>query len=117
MTFLRTVVILLGYRGLGAFRYTWTGEFLDREAWARAILSKGAYGSVLGMAERLIKNANGRPPTELVERASQGHRPNSPSYSRRGPQDPGLGVELRGVCMDAKATCGRLRLLPKSLGT
>jgi hypothetical protein len=99
-------VILLGYRGLGAFRYTWTGEFLDREAWHEAILSKGAYGSVLGMAERLIKNANGRPPTELVERLVKAIDRIAPAIVDEDLKTRAWALKLRGVCMDAQ---GNLR--------
>jgi hypothetical protein len=56
-------VIRLGYRRLGTFRYTWAGEFLDREAWQEAQLANGDCGSALAMAEHLIKTANGKPPS------------------------------------------------------
>ena len=36
--------IRLGYRGMGTFRYTWAGEFLDRDVWQEAQLANGGYG-------------------------------------------------------------------------
>jgi hypothetical protein len=89
-------VIRLGYRQLGAFRYSSTSEFLDREAWQEAQLAKGDCGSVLALAERLIKNANGKPSSELSERLVKG--------IDRVMDGRALAwaMKLRGMCIDAQ---------------
>jgi hypothetical protein len=95
-------VIRLGYRRLGTFRYTWVGEFLDREAWQEAQLANGDYGSALAMAEHLIKTANGKPPSELAERLLKGIDRVIPDIVNADGKTQAWAMKLRGVCIDAQ---------------
>lgn len=51
---------------LGAFRYSLTGAFLDRQLWQEACLGSEHHWYPLRMAESLIEEANGKPSSELA---------------------------------------------------
>jgi len=61
-------VILLGYRGLGAFVIPGRVSFSTAKLGTKPYCRKGPMGACWGMAERLIQERKWRPPTELVER-------------------------------------------------
>ena len=94
--------ILLGYRNLGAFRYSLTGTFLDRDAWRDAQLDKGQYGATLAMADHLIKEAKGKPSAEFAARlikAVDRALTEVPSADRR---TQALAMKLRGICLESQ---------------
>lgn len=89
----------LGYRNLGVFRYSLTGEFIDRSEWIEACLVSDQPWKVLYMVERLLKDSDTRPSAELAEKLL-------PSIDRArllidDKLEEALGWKLRGVCLDA----------------
>lgn len=95
-------VILLGYRKLGTFRYTWIGEFLDQEAWHEVQLAKGDYGSALVIAERLIRAANGKPASDLTVRLIEAIDRVVPTIVSTDGKTQAWALKLRGMCIDAQ---------------
>ena len=99
--FPRDGLIRLGYRKLGAFVYTWDGEFVGREAWYDAQLAKGDYSGTLVMVERLLKEANGKLSLDFAMRLIRGIDRVIPTLTiaegrlRLGP------MKLRGLCLEA----------------
>jgi hypothetical protein len=95
-------VIRLGYRNLGTFGYTSSGEFLDREAWYEAQLAKGDYGSALLVAERLIRAADGKPVSQLAARLIEAIDRVVPAIVSTDVKTQAWAMKLRGLCIDAR---------------
>lgn len=65
-SFPRPGVIQLEYTKLGVFCYSWSGEFLDRENWQDARLTRGDYGSAMGMVEEILKSDSDVQPAAVL---------------------------------------------------
>jgi len=100
--FTQNDVIGLGYRSLGAFRYNWNGEFLDREAWHEAQLVRGSYGSVLVLVDRLLKSANGNPPSDLTEKLLKAIERVFDQIPPTDPKSQATAMKLSGICLEAQ---------------
>ena len=61
-------IIQLGYKCLGLFAYSWSGEFLDSDEWRDAQLARGDYATVMMAVEQVLKTSQGEPNRDLSER-------------------------------------------------
>ena len=97
----------LGYKGLGTFRHSLTGDFIDREIWIEACLTKGEYGTTILMVQSLIKAAGEELSRELATRLISSLDRIDPQFGMADAQWRALALKLRGtcleVCADAKA--------------
>jgi hypothetical protein len=96
-------MIGLGDSHLGVFRYSLTGQFVDRKLWQDTCLFKGKYWHSLMMVESLINDAEGKPSLELVERlllSMDKIAMTIPEQNQGGWQ--AMFFKLRGICFDSK---------------
>lgn len=96
-------MIGLGDSHLGVFRYSLTGEFIDREAWQEANLLKGKYWHVLMMSEKLIKDAEGNPSPVLAEKlliSMNRIKKTIPKNNEGGWK--AMCLKLQGICLESK---------------
>lgn len=92
--------LCLGYRKFGCFRYSLAGEFLDRDAWQNAWLTKGDYSETLVMAERLLQSRGAEPSAELIPKLIQAIDRVSPMVAQADDRSKALALKLLGICLD-----------------
>jgi len=90
----------MGYRKFGCFRYSFTGEFINREVWQDAWLTKGDYGETLAMVERLLKSIGGATPADLMPKLMQAIDRVSPMLVTADARDQALALKLLGMCLE-----------------
>jgi len=93
--------ISLGYKGFGAFRYSLTGDFIDRDIWIDACLTKGQYGTTILMVESLIKAASKELPAGLASKLIAPLDRIDAELGTAEPQWRALALKLRGICLEA----------------
>lgn len=96
-------VIGLGDINFGVFRYSLIGEFLDRELWQDTLLSKGNYYNVLMMSENIIKESEGKLPSDIAERlllCMDRIITEIPQNNMSGWE--AMHLKLRGICLESK---------------
>jgi hypothetical protein len=91
----------LGYRGLGTFYYSLTGDFPDRIGWQDACLAKGDYGTAIMMAEGLIKQAGRTMPQELSAKIIASIGRVAPQLVTADKQWQALALKAKGACLEA----------------
>ena len=91
----------LGYKGLGTFRYSLTGDFIDRDIWIKACLTKGEYGTTILMVESLIKAEGKELPAELASKLISPLDRIDLQFGTADPQWRALALKLRGMCLEA----------------
>lgn len=94
--------IRLGYRNVGAFRYTMAGEFLERDIWQDAQLTKGDCENTLAMIERMIKQSDGKPSLELATKLIKGADRALFMVANADAKKQARAMKLRGICLDAQ---------------
>jgi len=93
-------IIELGYRKLGYFRYTLTGEFLDLSAWQEAQLTKGDYSMALITIERILKVHERKPSPELADRLIRAIDRVVPQIVPEHAKTLAMAKKLRGMCLE-----------------
>ncbi len=91
----------LGYRDLGTFRYSLSGDFIDREKWQDACLTKGDYGTAILMAEALAKNVGSKMSPELSSRIIACIQRITPQLAKADRQWQALALKVHGACLEA----------------
>jgi tetratricopeptide (TPR) repeat protein len=91
----------LGYKELGAFRYSLTGDFIDRDIWVETCLAKGQYGTTILMVESLIKAAGKELPAKLASKLISSLDRFAPQFGTADPQWRALALKLRGIRLEA----------------
>ena len=95
--------IELEYRKLGHFRYALTGEFLDLAAWKEAQLTCGDYSMALITIERILKEHEGKPSSELADRLIRAIDRVTPQIVPEHAKTLAMAKKLRGTCLEV---CG-----------
>jgi hypothetical protein len=93
----------LGCKGLGSFRYSLTGEFVDREIWIEACLTKGEYWTTILMVESLIKAAGKDLPEALASKLLSSLDRIDSQFGTADTKWRPLALKLRGACLEV---CG-----------
>ncbi|MGO9684087.1 MAG: tetratricopeptide repeat protein [Beijerinckiaceae bacterium] len=91
----------LGYRGLGVFRYSLQGDFVDRSAWYAACLTKGDYATTLLVAQRIMEDERGSISPELYSMLVACIDRVLPELSKADNGWHALAWRLRGMCLEA----------------
>jgi hypothetical protein len=91
--------ISLNYPKLGIFRYAFDGDFIDRDGWQEASLTKGDFGATILMAERLLREAEGNISDALAHRLIASVERVFPSIT--DPKWLAHAHRLRGTCFEA----------------
>jgi len=95
-------LVSFGYKNLGAFRYTMSGECLELDNWQDAQLSKGNCDGALAMIERLLKQADGKPSIELASKLLKGVDRVLSMLIDADFKKQAKALKLRGICLDAQ---------------
>lgn len=91
----------LGYRELGTFHYSLSGDFIDREKWQEACLTKGNYGTAIRMAEGLVERAGADMSPEVSSRIIACIRRITPQLAKADRQWQALALKVHGACLEA----------------
>jgi tetratricopeptide (TPR) repeat protein len=91
----------LGCKGVGTFRYSLTGDFIDREIWIEAALTKGEYWTTILMVESLIKAAGKDVSAELASKLISSLVRIDSQFGSADTQWRPLALKLRGACLEA----------------
>jgi hypothetical protein len=95
-------VIQLGYSRLGVFSFRWDGEFLDKEKWQEAQLTRGDYSTVMIAVESALENSSdGLDPTRL------GHL--LASLDRISKEIPASDIKRKALLRKLEGQCAELR--------
>jgi tetratricopeptide (TPR) repeat protein len=98
-SFPQSGVIQLGYARSGAFAYSWSGDFLDKERWQEIRLGSGTYGEAMTMIEHLLKES---PQAQDIERLLRSIDRIEPTIPTAETKSRAQAKKLRGLCLEAQ---------------
>jgi tetratricopeptide (TPR) repeat protein len=93
-------VIQLGYARFGAFAYSWSGDFIDKERWQEVRLESGSYGEVMMLIEQLLKASPSSHDLERLVRSIDRIEPTIPTLETKSRAQ---AKKLRGLCLEAQS--------------
>jgi hypothetical protein len=78
------------------------GDFIDRNLWQDACLVKGKYGTVILMADWLIKDAESKITPELSSKLISCIDRVAPELTKADGKWQALALKLRGICLESR---------------
>jgi len=93
-------IIKLKYGNTGSFRYSVTGEFLDRKRFQEIQLTQGTYDSILNTVNGFLRSRDTPPTPELNAELLQAIDRVFPTVPPLNFEYKSLALKLKGICLE-----------------